>query len=379
MADWIHIDGCSNYGQDIDISYAYNSFPPYDSVAYGPMYGTTYPRHPNKGYIRLYASDYIQKNLRKFDGQVYYNTITMGAAFHVEPRLLSSTFERFTLFQIYGKDPYPSEQFCVSCFNGRVGIHEKADYTDPIEVSTDQVIKNYHWHYVEFKAFLSPYETSGAAIVYVDGIQCIEEYGIRTLDSNWYSHGSAGISHIRLGSLPSQLYLGLTDLYIQGGMTNIYGAPPENEEDIDGIIIGPSRIDSLIAINDSTPLMFTPSGAPSNYECIGRSYWGDNPNIYVYGVLGDKDIYEFDNLEDIGISSVHAVSISVAGINEGATTTNITGCVDTAVHSTKQLLGDSVGTGYGIEQFLFVKNPKSGQNWTEVTVNNSNYGVLVVV
>jgi hypothetical protein len=349
MSDFLVIDGFDTYTTTEDLYHKWDQ-------RFATYYEDSDPRKEGSGYARMsQVSSYIGK---RFPDRS--TSFTAGAAVRYASRP-HSTGAILLIEGGYDELHSPHELVWLVVQGAELKLYRDyySDQEDLIARSYDPVIFPNTWHYVECKLKLSTYGdyTNGTYQVMVDGVIVMEGGNPTTYN---YEKSYNYIHCVKFSGAHSGDPVCYTDAYIKNGYHDLYG----------GCIV-----ESLFPSSSGNLSQLTPSGASSNYECVDMTKL-HSESTYIYGNVGQVDLYNFENLQDFN-TSIFAVCITVAGGTINAGHRYIKGKVTSAFNTEDTALISGIITTY--DQLVFPTNPTipGSPNWTESTVNSTQFGVLI--
>jgi hypothetical protein len=347
MAELLAIDGCSHGITNEESERKWEGFNvgPYE-------YDPSIARREGVGYIDMERS--LSYEAGKYI-KAGYNTAIMGAAVKIMNNISSGS--KAGLYILKTRNNY-DQIYCTiwDDYSITLTLHYTSASYILVQGPPNAITVN-KWHYIEFKCELDA--TAGRYAAYVDGELQLSGQG-QTL----YTGEDLDIEYMGFIGAHSGDPIYYCDIYMMGSV------------DFEGSVLGDSRVDTIRPTANSSPLQFSPSvTGRDNYECVNSRNASDD-NYYVSGGLHTRDIYQFDDLPDIGYPVVHGLAITAAVSTLDPGGRWIKGQAGAARSLTAKPVSSLT---YRFEQFIFQTNPNyvDDRPWTTGSINSTDYGIYV--
>lgn len=324
-------DHCAN-GQDVlDKGY--------DGIL-GSSFGTSYGRFGSKG-IQFSGTSYTIAK----DFGVNKTTIYFGVAFRKDETGNPGYIGTAPWLSVRDE----SNVYQVKLFvNANYGISAYRGDDTLLGSSSDFIVSNLKWHFVEVKVTIS--DTVGEVTVRLDETQVLN------LTSQDTKNGSDYARKIRL----AQIYArdtSIDDFYIDDAQFN-----------------GNCRVRTFMPDSDGNSSDFTRSTGSNDYECVDETSPNDDTDYIYSDTLNHKSIF---GITTGSVGTVKGIQVNNLVRIDQAGTRKIKPIIRSNSTDYQGTETEAIGAGYLFESEIFETDPDDSNPWTQTKLEAAEFGLEI--
>lgn len=336
----LFIDGFDHLRGVTQLPYKYNAQGSTSSTDLSPVTGR------NGGYAlkSLGSNAWVDKILPSS-----YETIIVGLAYR--PSAIASG-------RILAFCDSASALQCTLALNGSGQLELRRGTTSGTLLATSSSgLTATAWSYIELKLKIN--DTTGSGICKINGVEAFNFTG------DTKSSSLADTKTVRVGGGGSSAYAYIDDLYIcdtSGTKNNDF--------------LGDVRVDALVPDGAGNYAQFTPTGSANNWENVDEMPADADTSYNASGTTGHKDSFAFSNLSVLD-ATIYGVQTNILVRKDDAGERTIRPLIrssSTNATGATQAVTDS----YLDSHEIFETNPIASADWTESSINGTEFGYEVV-